>query len=103
MPHDPLHEAVEPQFEHAFAPGPLRVGIEASAERQKRNHQRRGDDQDPHLARLFPRFDDLAAAPRFEAVTATLYGPFAEWLCTLRIDPLPDAVVADDDDEAADD
>ena len=94
--------------EHGPWPTALATGLAKLAGRDARaayesGHQRRGDDQDPHLARLFPRFDDLAAAPRFEAVTATLYGPFAEWLGTLRIDPLPDAVVADDDDEAADD
>jgi exodeoxyribonuclease V gamma subunit len=88
-------------------PTALATGLAWLAEREPRvvyesSDQRRGDDQDPHLARLFPRFADLAADPRFEPATATLYGPFAAWLATLQIDPLPDAAAADDD-EAADD
>jgi exodeoxyribonuclease V gamma subunit len=66
--------------------------------------QRRGDDQEPHLARLYPRFADLLADPRFESATEGLYAPLAAWLATLRVEPLPDAVaLADPDAEAADD
>ncbi|MFM7505083.1 MAG: exodeoxyribonuclease V subunit gamma, partial [Rubrivivax sp.] len=65
--------------------------------------RRRGDDQDPHLARLFPTFADLAADARFEPLSAQLYAPFARWLGALQAEPLPDAVVSGDDDEAADD
>jgi len=68
------------------------------------SRQRGGDDQDPHLARLFPRGADLLADPRFEAVTEALYAPFAAWLGPLGIEPLPDAVaLTPDDSEAADD
>ncbi len=65
--------------------------------------RRRGDDQDPHLARLFPTFANLAADARFEALSAQLYAPCARWLGALQAEPLPDAVATGDDDEAADD
>jgi exodeoxyribonuclease V gamma subunit len=94
--------------DHGPWPTALATGLVRLAGRDPRpayesSDQRRGDDQDPHLARLFPRFADLAADPRFETATAALYGPFTAWLDTLQIDALPDAVLADDDDEAADD
>jgi exodeoxyribonuclease V gamma subunit len=65
--------------------------------------RRRGDDQEPHLARLYPRWADLMAEPRFEAATTMLYAPLAAWLATVSVEALPDAVAAADDEDTADD
>lgn len=59
--------------------------------------RRRGDDQDPHLARVVPGFDTLQADPRFAALTERLYAPLAQWLDGLPVDELPDAVATPDD------
>jgi exodeoxyribonuclease V gamma subunit len=67
------------------------------------SQQQRGEVDDPHLARLYPSWADLADEPRFVAVTTQLYGLLAAWLATLVIEPLPDAVAPDDDDGSADD
>jgi exodeoxyribonuclease V gamma subunit len=67
------------------------------------SEQQRGEVEDPHLARLYPSWADLADEPRFVAVTTQLYGLLAAWLATLVIEPLPDAVAPDDDDGSADD
>ena len=67
------------------------------------SERQRGEVEDPHLARLYPSWADLADEPRFVAVTTQLYGLLAAWLATLVIEPLPDAVAPDDDDGSADD
>ncbi len=54
MVHDPLHEPVEPEFEHTLAPGPLRIGVESSPERQEWHDERRGDE---HHHRAHARHD----------------------------------------------
>jgi exodeoxyribonuclease V gamma subunit len=88
-------------------PTALATGLALLAARDPRpvyesGSQRRGDDQDPHLARLYPTYAALAAAPRFAAATTALYAAYAEWLARLQFEPLPDGVAADDD-EAGDD
>jgi len=60
----------------------------------------RGDDRDPHLARLYPRYADLAAQPRFAPASELLYTPLAAWLKGLQPQPLPDAAPDDDDADA---
>jgi exodeoxyribonuclease V gamma subunit len=67
------------------------------------SQQQRGEVDDPHLARLYPSWADLADEPRFVAVTTQLYGLLAAWLATLVIEPLPDSVAPVDDDGSADD
>jgi len=96
---------LEGTSEHGPWPTALGTGLALLADRDPRDTfdsslQRRGDDQEPHLARLFPSYADLAADPRFEPATRALYEPYAAWLAQLRIEPLPDAVA--DDDEASD-
>lgn len=60
----------------------------------------RGDDQDPHLARLYPRYDYLQRQPRFEPASELLYTPLVAWLKDVQAAPLPDAVPDEGDDDA---
>jgi exodeoxyribonuclease V gamma subunit len=57
----------------------------------------RAEGSEPCLARLFPDFAALSAAPGFEAATQRLYVPYRDWLGTrLRLEALPGT---DDDEE----
>jgi exodeoxyribonuclease V gamma subunit len=61
------------------------------------NPNHRGDDQDVHLVRLYPSLADLRRAPHFESASRLLYAPLQQWLGTLHIEPLANAVPGDDD------
>jgi exodeoxyribonuclease V gamma subunit len=58
---------------------------------------RRGDDQDVHLLRLYPSLGALTQAPHFEPASRLLYTPLQQWLATLHIEPLANAAPAEDD------
>jgi exodeoxyribonuclease V gamma subunit len=58
--------------------------------------------REPSLARLFPRYEHLAAHPAFEPASQTLYAALAEALATqLRIDDLPGEAAGDEANEGA--
>ncbi|KPF50682.1 exodeoxyribonuclease V subunit gamma [beta proteobacterium AAP65] len=58
--------------------------------------------REPCLARLFPRYEHLAAHPSFEPASQTLYAALAEALATqLRIDDLPGEAAGDEANEGA--
>ncbi|TWI67633.1 DNA helicase/exodeoxyribonuclease V gamma subunit [Pseudoduganella lurida] len=49
---------------------------------------RRGEKDELCLYRLWPEFRDLAAQPDFEATARALYGPLADWLGTVEVQPI---------------
>jgi exodeoxyribonuclease V gamma subunit len=60
-----------------------------------------GEGREPCLARLFPDYAALAAAPGFEAATTRLYAAYRDWLAArVSLQRLEGAALADD--EAAD-
>lgn len=94
----------------AKAPPPtaLRTGLRWLADPDKAaltydgSFERPGERREPCLARLFPDYEALAAAPGFEAATRRLYEGFAAWLGSDAVSfaALPDAAPRDEADDA---
>ncbi len=90
---------------HEPWPTALATGLKllANAEPQRAyesDGRHRGDDQDPHLARLYPRYADLAQQPRFAPASKLLYTPLAAWLKDLQLERLRDAAPDEGDGDA---
>jgi exodeoxyribonuclease V gamma subunit len=93
----------------ALATGLARLKEEKAARLAFEGHSQGrvpAEGREPCLARLFPRYEDLAAHPAFEPASQTLYAALAEALATqVRVEDLPGEAAGDDgaDDAAGDD
>ncbi|MBM3398450.1 MAG: exodeoxyribonuclease V subunit gamma, partial [Betaproteobacteria bacterium] len=58
-------------------------------------------DQDPALARTYPTLQDLLATPALSRLAEAVYAPLKAWAAATDVELLPDALVDEEEGEAA--